>query len=158
MVYGLLFWWTCVCMCMYKGCKNCKRAYVYLQLFFEILLEKLAQVYVLAKHAALAFNDTAFSSKRTDKGRWRSCFLEWACILTSVLFQIAVVGRSSFRCKFVVKAFPGFSQGRGGGLRNSEEVWFCNRLEGMLSVLFQRRAKDAKNTWEGMLPLELSLH
>ena len=56
-------------MCMYKGCKNCKRVYVYLQLFFEILLEKLAQVYVLAKHAALAFNDTAFSSKRTDKGR-----------------------------------------------------------------------------------------
>lgn len=122
----------------HKGCKNCKRAYVYLHLFFEILLQKLAHVYVLAKHAALVFNDTAFSSKWTDKGRWRSCFLEWACLLTSVLFQIAVVGRSSFRCKFVVKfvllwlllAFPGFSRGQGGGLRNSEEVWFCNRLEG----------------------------
>lgn len=58
-----------MCMCTHKGCKTCKRTYVYLQLFFEILLEKLAQVYVLAKHAALAFNDTAFSSKGTDKGR-----------------------------------------------------------------------------------------
>ena len=56
-------------MCTHKGCKTCKRTYVCLQLFFEILLEKLAQVYVLAKHAALAFNDTAFSSKGTDKGR-----------------------------------------------------------------------------------------
>lgn len=52
-----------MCMGTHKGCKNCKRAYVYLQLFFEILLEKLAHVYVLAKHAALAFNDTTFSSK-----------------------------------------------------------------------------------------------
>lgn len=75
-------------------------------------------------------------------------------LLTHVVLLFAVVARSSFRCRYIIKSillwlltFPGFHG------RDWEMWWkfdFGIRLRTYLSCL--RRAKAAKNSWKIMLP------
>lgn len=106
---------VCVCACVntVRMQNLCKTMSVCPQPSFGSLLGKLEPgVCVSSKHATINRNDTAFSSKKIDKGVWLSCLVEWASVFWSVFSFNLLWG---FRCRYIVTSilfwlltFPGF--------------------------------------------------